>query len=99
MSRKTFSLVQLAEQELIDAAVYYYTQSQGLEKEFLAAFEKCVEKIKTFPDAWPPFVHNIRRCKIPRFPYRVCYVSGNSEIIGLAIEHTSREPLYWIDRL
>ncbi|MDD5597564.1 MAG: type II toxin-antitoxin system RelE/ParE family toxin [Victivallaceae bacterium] len=99
MRNKPFRLIHEAEQELEDAAIYYNQQTPGLEKEFISDIEKCINDIISFPDAWSPFFDNIRRHSTNRFPFRICYVITEKEILGIAVEHTSREPKYWIDRL
>ena len=99
MKTKPFRLILEAEQELDDAATYYNKQVAGLEQEFIADIEKCINDIVSFPEAWSPFFDNIRRHAAMRFPFRICYVITPDEIIGIAVEHTSREPRYWIDRL
>ena len=99
MSKRPFHFLQPAEQELIDAITYYYLQCPGMEKELLAAFENCVQQILALPEAWPPFLRNVRRCQLLRFPYRIYYMVNEDEIVGVAFEHASRDPLYWIDRL
>jgi len=99
MKNKPFRLIREAEQELDDAAIYYNQQTPGLEQEFIADIEKCIKDIMSFPEAWSPFFDNIRRHGTKRFPFRICYAVTPTEIIGIAVEHTSREPKYWIDRL
>lgn len=99
MKPRPFRLILEAEQELNDAATHYNSQAAGLEKEFIAEIEKSIKDIVSFPEAWPPFFNNIRRHAAKRFPFRICYVITQNEIVGVAIEHTSRKPLYWIDRV
>ena len=99
MSNKTFRFIREAEQELDDAAAYYNKQLKGLEKEFIADIQKCVEDVISFPEAWAPFYENVRRHSAARFPFRICYYVTATEVVGLAVEHTARRPLYWIDRL
>lgn len=99
MTEKPFNFLHPAEQELIDAVAYYQLQRPGLEREFIAAFEHCVAQILSFPEAWPPFLGQVRRCQLLRFPYRIYYIVNKDEIVGVAFEHASRDPLYWIDRL
>jgi plasmid stabilization system protein ParE len=96
---RAFRFIREAEQELNDAADYYHSQVAGLEKEFIADIEKCIDDIITFPEAWPPFFSNIRRHGLERFPFRICYSIDGDEILLVAVEHTSRKPFYWIDRL
>ena len=99
MKNMKFRFIREAEQELDDAATYYNKQVTGLERDFIIEIEQCVKEIIAFPEAWPPFFAKVRRHTPKRFPYRVCYVITPDEIIGVAVEHTSQNPKYWVDRL
>jgi plasmid stabilization system protein ParE len=39
-----------------------------------------------------------RRFVVPRFPYSVAYQVYDTRIVVLAVAHSSRRPLYWLNR-
>ncbi len=41
----------------------------------------------------------VRRILLDDFPYAAIFVILPTELVLVAVAHTSREPLYWIDRL
>ena len=43
--------------------------------------------------------HSVGRCLMDGFPYAVIYVCRPDEIVVVAVAHTRRRPLYWLDRL
>ncbi|HXG66826.1 MAG TPA: type II toxin-antitoxin system RelE/ParE family toxin [Blastocatellia bacterium] len=88
-----------ARQELIDAVAYYDSISQKLADDFVAEVENAITRIQNFPDAWPKFTANARRCRVNRFPYGVVYRASTDEILIVAVMHLHRKPDYWIDRI
>ena len=42
---------------------------------------------------------DIRRILLRRFPYAVIVLPRPSETLVVAIAHTRRRPLYWLDRV
>ncbi|MDH5721614.1 MAG: hypothetical protein OEZ13_13490 [Spirochaetia bacterium] len=59
-----------AEKEFKSAVDYYNSESEGLGFEFALEFERTIERIVQFPDAWPEISNNTRRTRCKRFPYR-----------------------------
>ena len=43
--------------------------------------------------------HEVRRCLMHRFPDAVIFVCRPDEIVVVAVAHTRRRPLYWLNRL
>ena len=62
-----------AEQEMIEAALFYDAQSRGLGREFLHAIKKGTNDIAHQPTAYPILRNGIRRKLIRRFPYGILY--------------------------
>ena len=89
----------VAQQEFDEAIAYYNAQSPGLGDEFLLEVIAGLHRIKSFPKAWHPYTSNTRRCLTRRFPYGVVYQILESEIVVIALVHSSRKPGYWRDRL
>jgi len=89
-----------AARELADAALWYEQRREGLGFEFLEIIERTLSVIRRWPQAAPrplyiPEQLEIRRARVPRFPYGVVYVIEADFIAVLAIAHDSRRPNYW----
>ena len=94
-----FELHPSARQELADAVEYYRQISPRLGNSFVDEFESAVNRIISFPEAWPKLSKNTRRCRINHFPYGIIYAVERQNILIIAIMHLQREPNYWVDRL
>ena len=95
----TVRILSCAEQEFAEAVEYYNQQCPGLGYEFAAEVVKALERIRSFPDAWPALSARARRCLVWRFPYGVIYQSRRDEVLVLGIMHLRRRPSTWQDRL
>lgn len=89
----------LAVQELIDAAVYYEEENQGLGLEYLSEVERAANLLIRYPNAGSVIRGFVRRLILPRFPYSLLYRVVDEELIRiLAVAHHKRKPRYWVDR-
>ncbi|MEM9542435.1 MAG: type II toxin-antitoxin system RelE/ParE family toxin [Cyanobacteria bacterium P01_E01_bin.42] len=88
-----------ARQELEEALNYYDKISIELGETFLDEFERAVERIQAFPEAWSSLSANTRRYRLSRFPYNIIYQIQEEKIVIMAIAHWQRKPDYWTDRL
>jgi plasmid stabilization system protein ParE len=88
-----------AEAELNAAIDYYEDISPGLGYDFAVEVYSTIEKILSFPEAWPELEDEIRRCQTRRFPYGVLYVYSENVILIVAVMHLHRDPAYWKDRV
>ena len=88
-----------SEEEFYDAYYYYSLQLEGLEDQFLQEFEKTIELIKKYPEAWRKMGLHTRRGLLKRFPYFILYVIENDKILITCIAHQHRDPEYYIDRI
>ena len=89
----------VAQYEFDDAIEYYNGQSPGLGDQFLLEATNGLQRIQSFPKAWHPYTSNTRRYLTRRFPYSIIYQLLESEILIVAVAHTSRRPGYWRDRI
>ena len=94
----TVRFLDVAQQELDKAIVYYNGESPGLGDAFLLETVAAIDRIRRFPEAWHPLGDEIRRCRLRRFPYGLIYAKNGDGILVLAVAHTHREPGYWRDR-
>ena len=88
-----------AEAELNAAVDYYEGINPGLGYEFAVEVYSTIEKIISFPKAWPELENEIRRCQTQRFPYGVLYILSEDVIFILAVMHLHRDPAYWKGRI
>jgi toxin ParE1/3/4 len=96
---KTVVFHPLAEQELLDAAIYYEEQKVGLGLEFLEEVEHAVNFLTQYSEAGSKVRGSVRRLTLPKFPYFLLYrILENDQIRILAVAHHKRRPQYWIDR-
>lgn len=88
--------------ELAEAAAWYETQRAGLGDELVAAVEAVLARIEARPTAGAMVPaaqdQDVRRIRVPRFPYHVVFVDLPDRVQVLAIAHWRRQPLYWRDR-
>ena len=92
-------ILAVAEQELSEAIAYYNSECPGLGYEFALEAKDSLKRIDSFPDAWPSFSANTRRCLISRFPYGILYRRRKDEIIVYAVMHLKRNSEKWLERL
>ena len=88
-----------AEIEMVEAAVYYEMQVEGLGTAFLAKVKSVVRDVAARPAAWPIVRNDIRKRLVHRFPYAVLYRLDPEEIVIVAVMHQRRRPDYWLGRM
>lgn len=84
---------------MIEAAIYYEMQVEGLGKNFLDIIEAAVAETAENPRIWPEIEQGIQRRLIRRFPYSILYTVYENELVIIAIMHQKQKPRYWIGRL
>ena len=94
-----FSFHPEARFELNQAAEFYQTKESNLGLEFLEDVYSAITRILEFPNSFPKFTTNTRRCLVNRFPFAIIYQIRDNEIFILAITHLSRKPGYWKERM
>lgn len=95
----TYSFHPEAELEFLLAIDFYEDKEAGLGRDFALEINSTVERILTYPDAWPVIEEDIRRSLVKRFPFGVLYSKLEEEIVIVAIMHFNREPGYWKERI
>lgn len=90
----------IAEQEFLDAEVYYEVQQPGLGGRFRKQVIASVQRLRNYPRAWERVQQGeIRKCPVHRFPYHLFYALEADHILVLAVAHAHRKPMYWSDRI
>ncbi len=98
-----FRVLPEAEGEAIAAAIWYDERQSSLGDEFLAAVHDALNMIRKSPESLSRMEQysgplDIRRILLRRFPFAVIVLCRPAETVVVAIAHTRRRPLYWLDR-
>ena len=86
-----------AKRETQEAAAWYESQQEGLERDFLMPLERAALTIQQAPERWRRIQGEYCRCLVKKFPYGIIYrVSGNTAFVA-AVMHLKRKPGHWLD--
>ncbi len=88
-----------AEQELVEAALWYESKEVGLGVRFRDEIAHVIERIVEDPLLWRERSGGYRRVNCPVFPYYISFFIRGSRIIIAAVAHGHRNPGYWKSRL
>ncbi len=92
-------ILQCAEAEIAAAMDYYNAQYPGLGYEFAFEVKESIDRILSFPTAWPIFVDSTRKSHIHRFPYGVFYKVHKETIVVFGVMHLMQPPEKWEQRV
>lgn len=84
--------------EVIEAILYYESQSPGLGRSLLSEIERAVEQVVTNPNGYQKIGRRVRRKSLWRFPYHMIYAHYPDRIRTVAFAHQKRRPYYWENR-
>jgi plasmid stabilization system protein ParE len=87
-----------AEEEMLEAARFYETQTSGLGADFLLEIRRATEGISKNPGAGRILRGKVHRRLVRRFPYGLLYRVDPNEIVVMAVMHLRRRPGYWRGR-
>jgi len=88
-----------AELELIEAAVYYDKQVQGLGERFESEIRYATDLLLDQPEIGSPADPDLRKFILTRFPFTL-YYSVTADVLCIeAVAHQSRRPGYWKSRV
>ncbi|MCR4290435.1 MAG: hypothetical protein NUV86_09285 [Candidatus Scalindua sp.] len=88
-----------AEAEFTQAIDYYEECEEGLGYDFAVEVYSSIQRIVSYPKAWPVIDDEIRRSLVRRFPYGIFYSEKKEEIFILAVMNLHRKPDYWKQRI
>jgi plasmid stabilization system protein ParE len=90
----TILILEKADRELTEAALWYEEQSPGLGNRFIKMVEKKLELIVGYPDRYPKRKGNFREALVNIFPYIIVYTHyKDEEIVTVSsIFHARRNP-------
>jgi toxin ParE1/3/4 len=98
------TILREAEFESAEAAAWYDDWQAGLGDDFLSEVTDAFSRIASNPQSFSRLEsyagrYDVRRYILHRFPYLVVFACRPSETLIVAIAHTRRRPLYWLERL
>jgi len=92
-------LLNEAEEELIEAVMWYESREPGLGKRFRVEIAYILNQIVENPLLWRERSGGYRRVNCPVFPYYIPYFIRKEKIIIAAVANSRREPGYWKSRI
>lgn len=87
-----------AEQDLVEAALWYETNEPSLGRQFLDQVQVALAYIAEHPAAYTTVHNSVRRALIKRFPFGIFYIEEDNGVVVIAILHGSRHPQLWAQR-
>ena len=81
-----------AEEELDEIMRFYKSRQIGLERRFFEAIEDTIFRIRRNPLMYRQVEGDIRKCRVPRFPYGLIYRSKDDLIEVIAVMPLRRNP-------
>ena len=88
-----------AEDDYSDSLNWYAERSSEAARRFEEEFLDAIEAISANPYRYPWIDDRHRFCLLRHFPFQVIYRElPSSQLLIVAVAHTSRRPGYWRDR-
>lgn len=87
-----------ADTEMVEAAVWYEAQQEGLGKRFLMSVKDGLSRIELNPKLYPLVEGDVHRCLTKTFPFGILFQIKPDIIAIVAVMHLRREPDYWKTR-
>ncbi len=86
-------------EEFLGAIEFYRDQAPRLGEDFIGDVERSIELFTEFPSLGSPAPSATRRVHLSRFPYSLVYQVVDDVVRVIAVEHQSRRPGFWRDRV
>lgn len=87
-----------ARAELHDARNWYFERSPLSAIAFAQTVDNAISRIRDTPNSFPLAEHGTRKFILQRFPFNIFYLTGETEIVIVAVAHQKRRPGYWSSR-
>jgi plasmid stabilization system protein ParE len=88
-----------AENELLQAQLWYESRARGLGLEFARAADAAIAAACRHPHGYVRVEGDFRRVLLRKFPYALIYLPSPDELLVVAFFHQQREPGAWVERL
>ena len=95
---KTIRFHPEADEEMVEAAVWYEAQQEDLGKRFLTAVQDALNRIELNPELYPFVEGDVHRCLTKTFPFGILFRIRPHIIAIMAVMHLRRDPDYWKTR-
>jgi toxin ParE1/3/4 len=87
-----------AEDEMIQAILYYESLQRDLGRRFLASIQESINRIRINPNLYPVIDLDVQRCLTKTFPFGILFRNSFDQIVIIAVMHLHRDPDYWKTR-
>jgi len=87
-----------AKAEAEEATAFYFEKQPALAQRFLDDLESALHGMRRHPESYRRIEGDVRKCKVPHFPYGVIYRVRSNYIEIIAVMHLRRRPRYWKER-
>jgi plasmid stabilization system protein ParE len=87
-----------AEEEMVEASLFYEAESAELGFEFLDDVQRVIDSLREHPKLGQTVGRGLRRVLLRRFPFSLIYSEEANEILVVAVAHQRRRPDYWRGR-
>jgi len=77
----------------------YSAIDADLGERFKLELDRAEELVHRSPETWGRYFHDTQGFRFRGFPFIMAYIIRDNRIIVIAIAHTRRRPVYWLDRL
>lgn len=94
-----YNLSEEAENDILDAYIWYEQQRAGLGEEFLECMEGAQRLILQNPAAYSVRYKTVRAFLINRFPYLILYILKKKDIVVISVFNTNQNPQTWKARV
>src|SRR3569832_1641294 len=88
-----------AEVDLEEAYRWYESQKVGLGDRFLFQVNRSFQRIAVMPQSCAVILRDARVALVAKFPYIVCYVFLDEQVVVVAVVHGRRDPEVWQSRV
>ena len=88
-----------ARSEFANAEAWYEEKQEGLGEQFYLCIKAAVADVAAHPQRFPLHGTGVRWLITKRFPFAIIYDSRPTEVVIVAVMHTSRLPDYWRSRV
>ena len=93
-----YRLLPPAEEEMIEAALFYEAAAGGLGDDFLDDVQHAIDSVREHPELGSTVGYAFRRVLMRRFPFSIIYATEPAHIVVVAVAHQRRAPEYWKGR-
>ena len=95
----SYNLSHEAEDDMLEAYVWYEQQRSGLGEEFLESLDEARQSILQNPATYRiRYKKKVRAFLVDRFPYLILYVLQKNDVNVISVFNTSRDPKVWKKR-